>query len=94
MTQRDLGHRLSPAVTRASIANLESGKQRLLLHTFLQLCEILSCEMRELLPPHISPLMPAAENHVTSELERLQVPDKTLQRINRELTAQGVKDVR
>jgi transcriptional regulator with XRE-family HTH domain len=40
---------LSPPVTRASIANLELGRQRVLVHTLVQLAHILDVPAAELL---------------------------------------------
>jgi transcriptional regulator with XRE-family HTH domain len=50
LTQGELGMRLTPAVTRASIANLEVGKQRVLAHTLAQLAAILDVAIGDLLP--------------------------------------------
>ena len=50
LTQADLGARLVPPVTRASVANLEAGKQRVLLDTALQLASILDVPVTALLP--------------------------------------------
>src|SRR5690242_2626174 len=50
LTQAELGARLAPPVTRASVANLEAGKQRVLLDTALQLASILEVSITELLP--------------------------------------------
>ena len=49
-TQAQLGARLDPPVTRASIANLEAGKQRLLVHTLLQVADLLEVGVEALLP--------------------------------------------
>ncbi len=49
MTQSALAARLVPAVTRASIANLELGQQRVLAHTLVQLAEILDVPVGDLL---------------------------------------------
>jgi transcriptional regulator with XRE-family HTH domain len=51
LTQGDLASRLVPAVTRASIANLELGRQRVLAHTVAQLSEILNVPVTELFGP-------------------------------------------
>lgn len=51
MTQAQLGLVLNPPATRASIANIENGKQRVLVHTLVQLAEALDVEIKELLPP-------------------------------------------
>jgi transcriptional regulator with XRE-family HTH domain len=50
LTQAELGARLTPPVTRASVANLESGKQRVLAHTLLQLSAALDVSLAALVP--------------------------------------------
>ena len=50
MTQERLGGLLDPTVTRASIANIESGKQRVLAHTLVQLAEALHSDLSDLIP--------------------------------------------
>src|SRR3954469_20376490 len=49
LTQEQLGARLLPQVTRASIANVESGKQRVLAHSVAQLADALGVTSDELL---------------------------------------------
>ena len=53
LTQGELGTRLTPPVTRASIANLEVGKQRVLAHTLAQLAGVLGVAIDDLVqvPP-------------------------------------------
>jgi transcriptional regulator with XRE-family HTH domain len=48
LTQEQLGAKLSPPLKRASIANIEGGKQRVLLHTVLQLARALDTEVSDL----------------------------------------------
>ena len=48
LTQEQLGNRLTPAVTRASIANIETGKQRVLAHTLVQLSQALEVSVDDL----------------------------------------------
>src|SRR6185503_909091 len=50
MTQQQLGQSLTPPTTRASIANIEAGKQRVLVHTLVQLADVLGLALDELLP--------------------------------------------
>ena len=50
LTQGELGTRLTPPVTRASIANIEVGKQRVLAHTLAQLAGILDVAIDDLVP--------------------------------------------
>jgi transcriptional regulator with XRE-family HTH domain len=45
LTQEQLGAKLQPPLKRASIANIEAGKQRVLLHTVLQLARALDTEV-------------------------------------------------
>jgi transcriptional regulator with XRE-family HTH domain len=49
LTQEQLGARLAPQMTRASIANIESGKQRVLAHTLLQFAAALDVGADDLL---------------------------------------------
>ena len=49
MTQGELAARLVPTVTRASIANLELGQQRVLSHTLVQLADALDVAVNDLL---------------------------------------------
>jgi len=49
LTQGDVAARIVPAVTRASIANLELGHQRVLAHTLVQLSDILDVPVADLL---------------------------------------------
>ena len=73
-TQEQLGARLEPPVTRASIANLESGKQRLLVHTLLQVAHLFEVSVEELLPaPSTATGSPVAA--IATELRRkLRLP--------------------
>jgi len=50
MTQAQLGRSLTPQSTRAAIANIEQGKQRVLVHTFVELAKALESDMKDLLP--------------------------------------------
>jgi transcriptional regulator with XRE-family HTH domain len=70
MTQAQLGESLVPQSTRASIANIESGKQRVLLHTFVQLAQVLKVDMKDLLPT-AGPVLPSpSPKDVERELSR------------------------
>ncbi len=48
LTQEALGERLNPPMTRASIANIEAGKQRVLAHTLVDLASALTMKLDEL----------------------------------------------
>jgi transcriptional regulator with XRE-family HTH domain len=95
MTQEQLGQLLDPPVGRASIANLEGGKQRILLHTFLQIAQILECDFSDLVPAEPTSLQnQVVENEVTSELEKLKVSGRALERIRRQLVSKTPKEVK
>ncbi len=49
LTQDQLGRLLIPPTSRVSIANVESGKQRILSHTLVQIAEALKAEPSDLL---------------------------------------------
>ena len=73
LTQDEVGRRLVPPQTRASIANIESGKQRVLVHTLVQLAGILECSVTELLPAPVQSVYGGA-NVVEQELLRKLEP--------------------
>lgn len=50
LTQKEVGERLQPTLTRASVANIEAGKQRVLAHTFVALAAALESTVVELVP--------------------------------------------
>jgi transcriptional regulator with XRE-family HTH domain len=70
MTQDQLGKSLTPQSTRASIANIENGKQRVLLHTFVQLTKALNIDMKALLPASETASQAPTSNDVETELKR------------------------
>lgn len=47
LTQEKLGGKLDPRLTRAAIANIETGKQRILAHTLLELSRLLGINLQE-----------------------------------------------
>src|SRR5438874_1648315 len=76
MTQEELGNRLDPQLTRASIANIESGTQRVLAHTLGQLADQLEVSIQELFPTS-KPLEVSSDEGATiaKELNReLKIP--------------------
>jgi transcriptional regulator with XRE-family HTH domain len=79
LSQESLGAALRPRVTRASIANIEAGKQRILTHTLVQLGVALDVEVSKLLPTtNSSPAMPS---HVEAQLAQHNIPTKTIKRL-------------
>lgn len=86
LKQADLALKLEPPVTRASIANLENGRQRLLLHTALQIAEILHCQLSDLVPSSASSSTPAgAAADLQQELKTYKIPGSARTRIGRRL---------
>lgn len=49
MTQKELSDRLT--LSRTSLANIERGRQQLLLHHAVQIAEALDVDLTELVPP-------------------------------------------
>lgn len=66
MSQEALGATLVPKMTRASIANIEAGSQRVFLHTALRLAEVLRIDLPEVLSDEGPP--PADSVTLASEL--------------------------
>lgn len=85
MSQEQLGRKLEPPVTRASIANIEAGKQRVLAHTLVQLADALEVELRDLLPSETHKKREAprpAGGRVEEELaEKLGLPRKDIRQL-------------
>ena len=68
LTQEQLGSRLTPAMTRASIANIETGKQRVLAHTLIELAEALDVRLLDLVPNTTQKPPTAARKDLAAEL--------------------------
>lgn len=84
VTQETLGSKLKPKVTRASIANIEGGKQRILAHTLLQLAETLDVEIAELFPKNKKQV--ASTSHVEAELaKKLNLPRQKIKKLSKQL---------
>ncbi len=69
MTQAQVGLALVPPSTRASIANIENGKQRVLVHTLVQLARALETKVEKLIPSD-APTGQATFADVENELKR------------------------
>src|SRR5689334_10692445 len=85
LTQEDLGGLLEPPVTRASIANIEMGTQRVLAHTLAQLAEHLGTTLQEL-TPSIGPdaAIPDEDESIRSELNKhLNISSKRVEQLVR-----------
>ena len=87
MSQEALGQKLIPSVTRASIANIESGHQRVLAHTLVQFAEVLDVELMELIPPLRQNGQPPPIKKVEAELaEKLQLSKKDMKKLTARIT--------
>ncbi len=67
LTQEQLGSQLQPPVTRASIANIESGKQRMLAHSLVQLAHSLGVGLEGLVQ---NGGQPPSDQAIQEELNR------------------------
>jgi transcriptional regulator with XRE-family HTH domain len=71
LTQEELGSRLTPPMSRANIANIEGGKQRIYAHTLVDIARALDVPLDELLfdpkAPQKEPRSVTLES-ITSEL--------------------------
>jgi len=85
MTQEDLGGKLDPRVTRASVANIEAGKQRILAHTLPQLAQALHVPLPALFPSQSErPLVPV--DRVEAELtKKLGLSGRKLKKLSAKL---------
>jgi len=64
LSQAELAKQLSPPVTRAAVANMENAKQRVLVHTLIDIARVLRVEVAELLPPAL--LKPVASRTLSA----------------------------
>ena len=80
LTQAALGRRLPKPMTRASIANVESGKQRVLAHTLVDLAHALEVPISDLLAtPEVHVPKPAQiEDELRSKLAVSETEAKSM----------------
>jgi transcriptional regulator with XRE-family HTH domain len=79
LTQEQLGARLTPQVTRASIANIEAGKQRVLAHTVAQLAGALEVTADDLLRERGAAPDETLKDAVEAKLQGRVSPDQLSQ---------------
>ena len=88
LTQEQIGRLLVPPVTRASVANIETGKQRLLVHTWLQLAVIFDVGPEALLPPSDVAGTEQPVHTIEQELrQKLELPDRATRKLAKRLEA-------
>ena len=81
LTQEQLGNRLTPTMTRASVANIETGKQRVLAHTLLQLSGALDVSLDDLTRAEPIPVASEVAEQVNVVLrKRLRLSEAQAQR--------------
>ena len=85
MTQAQLGAALNPPSTRASIANIENGKQRVLVHTLAQLAQCLGVSIEALVPATPSVKAPSAQDVERELKKKLRLPAPALKKLTAQL---------
>ena len=86
LTQEQLGDRLTPQMTRAGIANIEAGKQRVLAHTLVQLAVKLGVTVEDLVSAKPTASATPISEQVVSELrDKLRLPSRQVQQLTRQL---------
>lgn len=93
LTQEQLGTLLKPPLTRASIANIEAGKQGVLVHTLVQLAGALQVGISDLLSEQTAgtPEEPELRSRVRSELiEKTGVAPEASERLMQKLLTRPV----
>jgi len=90
LSQTALGLLLSPTVTRASIANIETGKQRILAHTLVQLAGALETPLTDLVPLQKQTTQITADTLEAEFAKKLDLPSKAI----KTLTAKVVESAR
>ena len=80
-SQEALGQALPTRLTRASIANIEAGQQRVLAHTLVELARVLDVSVKDLVPSETR--LPADERkRLTTELaQKVDLPADTVRSI-------------
>jgi transcriptional regulator with XRE-family HTH domain len=85
LSQESLGAALQPKVTRASIANIEAGKQRVLAHTLIQLADALGTDVSQIIPKHESVRRATAPSRLEAQLAEHNVPTRIIKRLAAQL---------
>lgn len=92
LTQEQLASRLVPPVTRAAIANIEAGKQGVLVYTLVQIASSLGVPIADLLPtdPVVRETV-VQSAQLESELVKATVPPDASRRLSKSLFARQPK---
>ena len=88
LTQEQLAARLDPPLTRAAIANIEAGKQGVLVYTLVQIATHLGVLAADLLPSDSGPReLPESSEQLESALVKASVPRDASKRLARSVLA-------
>jgi len=85
LSQESLGAALEPKVTRASIANIEAGKQRILTHTLVQLADALGLDISQIIPKNEHVRKASAPTRLEAQLSKHNVPTKVIRQLSAQL---------
>jgi transcriptional regulator with XRE-family HTH domain len=83
LSQAKLGEMLKPPVTRASIANVESGKQRVLAHTLVDLAAALGISVADLIPDALPQAERPSKAEVATALLKENIPESVANELAR-----------
>ena len=84
LTQEELASRLDPPLTRAAIANIEAGKQGVLVYTLVQIAHQLGVQLGDLVP---SGSVALSSDQLETALVEARVPLATSRRLTETLFA-------
>ena len=88
LTQEQLASRLEPPLTRAAIANIEGGKQGVLVFTLVQIAIQLGVPPADLLPSDTAAReQPMSSERLENELVNASVPPAASRRLTKSLFA-------
>ncbi|NTU50238.1 MAG: helix-turn-helix domain-containing protein [Desulfobulbaceae bacterium] len=92
LTQEALAQSLLPKMTRVSIANIESGNQRILSHTLFQIAGVLDVPMSELLPPKEGAITVNSSDIISELSSKLGISKSQAKKIAKQATSPNAED--
>lgn len=90
LTQAQLGQQLPKRMTRAGIANIETGKQRVLAHQLVDLARVLSVDVAALIPRPVDGTGEAQIADIERNLRAHNLPESAVALVTRSLGAMPV----
>lgn len=91
LSQEQLGRAIVPQMTRASIANIEAGNQRVFLHTAAHLAAVLRFSLADLLDAQ-RPDVPDPQELANELAEKLTLSSQKAQKLASRITPHSKKD--